>query len=81
MEKKIRLVIGDDDLFLVESFNSLLRDHGEIEVIGTATEYHDLAMTTHKQLPDVAIVGMDLLLWQMAANRARLFRSLSQGLE
>ena len=61
MAKKIRLIIGDHDRFLVESFHSLLTDHEEIEVVGTAVECHDLALTTHQQLPDVAIVGMDLV--------------------
>lgn len=61
MAKKIRLVIGDHDLFFVESLNSLLKNHEEIEVVGTASECHDLALATRQHLPDVAIVGMDLV--------------------
>jgi two-component system response regulator NreC len=61
MAKKIRLVIGDHDLFFVESLNSLLKNHEEIEVVGTASECRELALATHQQMPDVAIVGMDLV--------------------
>ncbi|NQW18494.1 MAG: response regulator transcription factor [Chloroflexi bacterium] len=75
MSKKIRLVIGDYDQFLIESLSSLLRDHGEIEIVGTAIDCHGLALTTHEESPDIAIVGTDLVL----ANGSKLCAALQNS--